>query len=334
MVRVMGCRRSGNGKSVDAVRARRRPLAAMALAAASLVLPAAAAASHTQPQPDITKMQYTPIGKYGPAGQNTVVTGETPSTTIPATNSPLMPTSGSGRKYNPSGEYVAYDTNLFETLSLPFRAAGDETSDDPYGNGGNQPEYGKCNPLAAPDPDGLAPLTPVAGRCPNHHNEYFAYFEETMKEILGPFGVSVKRYPFESPGSGNTKSGLAHNVAAVVPGADHPDETVIVSGHYDQTTEGPASAWDSAEGHAQVIRMAKIMADYWTATGTRPSATIKFAPWDQEESGLLGSADYVENNIPPGEEDKVRAYFNVDPCAGAYPAFYRGNPLDRVPMTL
>ena len=308
---------------------------------AGLALPSAAFADHSQPQPDITKMQYTPIGKYGPAGQNTLdpaLPGETPSATIPTTNSPLDPTDG--LKYNPSGEYVAYDTNLFETLSLPFRAAGDvdadgnPDADDPYGNGGNQPKYGSCNPFAEPDPDGLAPLTPVAGRCPNHHFEYLDYYEETMKEILGPFGVSLKRYPFESPGSGNTKSGIAHNVAAVVPGADHPDETVLVSGHYDQTTEGPASAWDSAEGHAQVIRMAKIMADYWTATGTRPSATIKFIPWDQEESGLLGSADYVDNNIPPGEEDKVRAYFNVDPCAGAYPAFYHGNPEDRVPMTL
>lgn len=277
-------------------------------------------------------MEYVPIGKYGPAGQNTVVPGETPSVTLPATNSPLTPTSG--RKYNPSGEYVAYDTNLFETLTWPYRAAGDTADNDPPGNGGNQPDYGKCDPLAPPDPDGFAPLTAAAGRCPNHHLEYLDYFEETMKEILGPFGVTVERYPFESPGSTNTKMGQSHNVAAIVPGADHPDETVIVSGHYDQTTEGPASAWDSAEGHAEVIRMAKIMADYWEATGTRPSATIKFAPWDQEESGLLGSADYVANNIPPGEEDKVRAYFNVDPCAGAYPAFYRGNPADRVPLTL
>ncbi|MDQ3435054.1 MAG: M28 family peptidase, partial [Actinomycetota bacterium] len=299
---------------------------------AGVLLPASALAAHAQPVPQIGQMDYAPIGKYGPADEQRVVAGQTGSATIPATNGPIDPTAG--RKFNPSGKFVAYDTNVFESLTLPYRAAGDTSDIDPAGNGGGQPEYGKCNPAATPDPDGFAPLTLFAGRCPNHQLEYLDYYEETMKEILGPFGVTVKRYKFSSPGSGNTKSGDSYNVAAVVPGADHPEDTVIVSGHYDQTTEGPASSWDSAEGHAQVIRMAKIMADYWRATGTRPSATIKFAPWDQEESGLLGSTDYVENNIPPGEEDKVRGYFNVDPCAGAYPAYYRGNPADRVPLTM
>ena len=333
------CGRVGLGEARRSERGIWASASALALTAlcVGLSVTPPARASDPQPAPNISAMEYHPIGKFGPAGQNTVVGGETPSTTIPPTNSPLTPTSG--LRYNPSGEYVAYDTNLFETLTLPYRAAGDTADDDPPGNdfpppGGGSPNYGQCDPAAAPDPDGFAPLTPLAGRCPNHHLEYLNYFEATMKDILGPFGVTVKRYPFQSPGSTNTKSGISHNIAAVVPGADHPEQTVIVSGHYDQTTEGPASAWDSAEGHAEVIRMAKIMADYWTATGTRPAATIKFAPWDQEESGLLGSADYVANNVVPGEEDKVRGYFNVDPCAGGYPAFYRGNPLDRVPLTM
>ena len=38
-----------------------------------------------------------------------------------------------------------------------------------------------------------------------------------------------------------------------------------------------------------MIRVAKLMADYWKATGTRPSATIKFMPTDGEEDGSLGS---------------------------------------------
>jgi PKD repeat protein len=78
------------------------------------------------------------------------------------------------------------------------------------------------------------------------------------------------------------------------------------------------------------------MADYWRATGTRPSASVKFSPWDSEESGTWGSIDYVQNNIPPDEEEKVRAYFNMDPCAGAYPAYYHGIPVpgNRVPEVL
>ncbi|MDP9389151.1 MAG: M28 family peptidase, partial [Actinomycetota bacterium] len=242
---------------------------------------------------------------------------------------PLM----DGRRFNPSGTYNAYDTNVFEVLGLPYRAAGDVSADDPYGNGGD-PRHGFCAADTSPttELDRPGSLSRVAGRCPNHQLEYSRYFEDTMRDILGDFGVAIHRYRFFNPGSDNTQSGVAVNTAAVVPGTDHPDETVVVSGHFDQTNDGPASAWDSAEGHAEVIRVAKIMADYWRATGTRPSATVKFVPWDAEESGTLGSQDYVEHNVVPGQAGKVRGYFNVDPCAGGYPAFRRGNPADRIPL--
>ena len=296
---------------------------AAAVAALVLALAPSAQATHPQPAPDINHMDYSPIGHFKPGD---LVPGTTSHDTVFA---PLM----SGRKFNPSGKYNAFDNNVFETLSLPFRAAGDETADDPYGNGGD-PRHGYCrqphNPIARP---GNAALMP--GVCPNHALEWGDYYAETMREILGDFGVSIRRYEFQvpqpAPGD-NTLGGKAHNVAAVVPGADHPDETVLVGAHYDQTNDGPASAWDSAEGHAQVIRMAKIMADYWRATGTRPSATVKFIPWAGEEAGILGSKDYAANNIVPGEEHEVRSYWNTDPCAGGYPAFRRGIPGERVDL--
>ncbi len=140
-----------------------------------------------------------------------------------------------------------------------------------------------------------------------------------MRDILGDFGVTFHRYRFENPGSSNTQSGAAYNPAAIVPGATNPDETVIIGAHFDQTNDGPASAWDSQEGHAQVIRVAKLMADYWRDTGTRPAVTVKFIPWDGEESGTLGSADYADNNIVPGQEAKVRSYWNTDPAPAATP---------------
>lgn len=296
-------------------------LKALALALALASVPVQeAAADHPQSSPDpvVMKDLYKPEGHFK-AGSR-----------IPAPNDfSVFEDEMEGLRFNPSGEYNAFDTNVFETLALPYRAAGDESADDPYGNGGD-PRHGYC----APDPDDDRPgdLTPVAGHCPNHQLEYSRYFEATMRDILADFGVAIRRYRFWNPGGGNTESGRAINTAAVVPGADHPEDTVIVSGHYDQTNEGPASVWDSAEGHAEVIRMAKIMSDYWRRTGTRPSATIKFVPWDAEESGTLGSADYVANNIVPGEELKVRGYWNVDPCAGGYPAYRFGNPADRVDL--
>lgn len=295
-------------------------------------------ADHPQPALDPSKVDYTPIGHYGPADRG----GE--SATIPQPGNP--PAVGP----NPSGKYVAYDTNMWESLALPARHPGDDCNslppekrhpdcrdgdkdaDDDGPSGTGSAAFGFC-----PDPlvNGF-----VAGECQNNQLEYLDYYEQTMKDMLSDFGVVVHRYGFQSPGFGGrgeplaAAGGQAYNIGAVVPGADHPEETVLVSGHYDFTDSGPAAAWDSAEGHAEVIRMAKIMSDYWRATGTRPSATVKFIPWDSEESGTHGSIDYVENNIPPGEEDKVRGYFNVDPCAGAYPAFRNGDPASRVPEVL
>lgn len=290
------------------------PLRVLALALILLVLPTAPAlADHPQPAPDIAKLDYSPIGKY--KGGDPIPTPDAP---------PTDP--------NPSGKWNAYDTNVYESLALPSRQAGDQKADDAPGTGFAQ--YGFC-------PQSDLTFAPY-GKCANHQQEYLDHFAREMNTILGKFGVVVKRYPFTSPGintrpgnPGNpsTPGGQAYNIAAVVPGADHPDETVIVGAHYDVTDSAPAPAWDSSEGHAEIMRMAKIMADYWTQTGTRPSATIKFVPWDQEESGTLGSLDYINKNIPPGEESKVRGYFNVDPCAGAYPAYRRGG-LDQVPVQM
>ncbi|HEX2084583.1 MAG TPA: M28 family peptidase [Solirubrobacteraceae bacterium] len=276
-----------------------------------------ALANHGQPAFDPSKLDYSPIGFFKPGD------------TLPP-NEPLAPTSG--RKYNPSGKYNAFDTNFFETVTWPYRGAGDETDNDPPGGGDPGRRHGYCAPNPEPRPGPEAVWSPIAGECPNHQLEYIAYYEETMRDILGEFGVTFRRYEFHNPGSGNTIDGRAINPAAIVPGSDHPDEHIVVGAHYDKTTDGPASTWDSQEGHAQMIRVAKIMADYWKATGTRPSATVKFIPWDGEESGTLGSLDYATNNIVPGEEHKVRAYFNTDPCAGGYPAYRFGNPNDRVDL--
>jgi PKD repeat protein len=260
---------------------------------------------------------------------------------------------------------VAYDTNVWEALTLPARHPGDncnslapedqdvhcregdmdDDASDPVartgytgyqGPNGTSTTHGTCPPQP--------PEFGTWGECFNNQLEYLDYYEHTMEALLADFGGTVHRYPFHSAGTGDRTSvpagspsaagGQAYNIAAVVPGADHPEQTVIVGAHYDLTDSAPAAAWDSAEGHTEVMRMAYIMSDYWRKTGTRPSATIKFMPWDSEESGTFGSIDYVANNIPPGQESSVRAYFNVDPCAGAYPAYKDGNYTQRTPEVL
>jgi hypothetical protein len=283
---------------------------------AGLALGGAPAAMGAAPQPplDITKLPYQPIGHFKP--------GEAippdVSTACEQVAKPLM----NGKIFNPSGTWNAFDTNVFETLCLPFRNQDDTSIDDPWGNGGNgETRHGYCagaNPQDPMDP----------GVCPNHQLEFIDYYKATMLEILKDFAPAFHQYDFEHP------EGTGRNPAVVVAGADNPEESIIIGSHYDQTTTGPASTWDSQEGHAEMIRVAKLMVDYWKATGTRPSATIKFMPMDGEEDGTLGSAAYVSDHIVPEQESKVRGYWNADPCAGGYPARRYGNPSDMVPINV
>lgn len=224
-------------------------------------------------------------------------------------------------KPNPKGNWNAYDLNAFETIWFPERQAGDASAKDAPGGA---IAHGVCPPSG----------------CPNHSLEFVKFWTKSMGSIVRPFGGAVHAYPFENAGGEippyylATPSGKAFNLQATIPGAVHPEQMVIVSGHYDQTDSGPGSAWDSAEGHATVFRIAKLMTDYWRKTGTRPAASVKFTAWAGEESGTNGSKAFIRDNLLPFTNLRPLGYFNLDPCAGAYPAYYRGNPAYQVKMVM
>ena len=291
------------------------PLAcALALSAAP-----AAVASHPQQPIDNSKIAYDPVGHFKAGDPIPSDYGKSCETVTPLLKDGV---------FNPSGKFNAHDTSIYEVFCLPFRDQGDLSDADPLGNGGGEPRHGYC---AGAEPAGNIVTDPAAaGRCPNHQLEFVKHFKTQMEAILGDFGVSFEVHEYlQDDGTCRTaaeKEGVctARLPMAVVAGADHPEQNILIGSHFDQTETGPASVWDSQEGHAEMIRVAKIMADYWKATGTRPSATVKFVPMDGEEDGLLGSVEYVNNVIPPEGEKNVRGYFNADPCAGGYPAFHYG----------
>jgi hypothetical protein len=269
------------------------------LVIAGLALPSQARPA--APKTDITKLIYAPEPSY---------------VTVPP-----LPDPAAVPKPNPLGNWNAYDVNAFETLWYPERQAGDASDKDAPGGAIS---HGVCPPTG----------------CPNHSLEFVKFWKKSMASIVEPFGGVARSYHFDNAASSippyvfATPGGDAYNLQAVIPGAVHPEEMVIVSGHYDQTDSGPGSAWDSAEGHATVFRIAKLMTDYWKKTNTRPAVTVKFTAWAGEESGTNGSAAYIRDNILPFANLHVRGYFNLDPCAGAYPAFYRGNPAYQVKMVM
>ncbi|WP_288758655.1 M28 family metallopeptidase [uncultured Brevundimonas sp.] len=104
------------------------------------------------------------------------------------------------------------------------------------------------------------------------------------------------------------------NVLARIPGAQHPDETVMYGAHWDGYGVGTPdasgdkiynAAVDNATGVAALLELAHAF-----AAGPRPKRSIVFAAWSGEEAGLLGSTYYAANPVWPLE--KTIANINVD----------------------
>jgi Zn-dependent M28 family amino/carboxypeptidase len=92
------------------------------------------------------------------------------------------------------------------------------------------------------------------------------------------------------------------NVAAMIPGATRPQESVIYSAHWDHLGVGEA---DARRPHLQ--RRARQCQRHGIAGGTgarlglapRPARSVVFLAVTAEERGLLGSTYYAQNPLFP-----------------------------------
>jgi hypothetical protein len=80
------------------------------------------------------------------------------------------------------------------------------------------------------------------------------------------------------------------NVVATLRGTVNPELVYVVSSHYDSVTAGPG-ADDDSSGTAALLEAARVMA------GHPMPATIVFASFTGEESGLLGSREFVRRAV-------------------------------------
>jgi hypothetical protein len=104
-----------------------------------------------------------------------------------------------------------------------------------------------------------------------------------------------------------TSNGPREEVYCTKIGTTRPDEMYIVAGHMDGIGWGEAVN-DDGSGTALVMELARIfsMADVQT------DRSIRFALWNNEESGLNGARAYVEQRVElQGKEDP--------PGSGRYP---------------
>ncbi|KAL1977570.1 hypothetical protein VTN31DRAFT_429 [Thermomyces dupontii] len=100
------------------------------------------------------------------------------------------------------------------------------------------------------------------------------------------------------------------NVIGVIKGII-PDEVVILGNHRDAWIAGGAG--DPNSGSAALNEVIRSFGEALKA-GWRPLRTIVFASWDGEEYGLLGSTEWVEENLPWLSKANA-VYINVDVAA-------------------
>ena len=106
----------------------------------------------------------------------------------------------------------------------------------------------------------------------------------------------------------------AFNVVGDFPGAEKPDEVVIVGGHED--------SWDLAEGATDngtgaVVALEVLRA--MKASGLRPKRTLRVVLFSGEEEGLLGSQAYLKAHA--AELDKLQAVLVDDAGSGRITGF-------------
>jgi len=93
------------------------------------------------------------------------------------------------------------------------------------------------------------------------------------------------------------------NILAELPGKN--DDNVVMAGaHLDSVQQGPG-VQDNGSGSAAILETAVQMAK------VKPTNTVRFAWWGAEESGLIGSTQYVAG-LSQDEIDDIALYLNFD----------------------
>ncbi len=101
------------------------------------------------------------------------------------------------------------------------------------------------------------------------------------------FGYAPEYQWFSARGA---VGGQTANVIATLKGTINPELVYVVSSHYDSVAVGPG-ADDDTSGTAALLEAARVLA------GHPMPATIVFASFTGEESGLLGSREFVRRAV-------------------------------------
>ena len=117
----------------------------------------------------------------------------------------------------------------------------------------------------------------------------------------------------------------AHDVVAVLPGAELPDEWIVRGNHHDAWVNG---ATDPVSGMVALLAEAQAVGRL-AAAGWRPRRTLVYAGWDAEEPGLLGSSEWAEAHADELRAKAV-AYLNTDSLSRGFLSLAGSHSLERL----
>jgi hypothetical protein len=118
--------------------------------------------------------------------------------------------------------------------------------------------------------------------------------QDRSAERLASLGFSVERQDY----------GSGVNIIGRLEGTRSPDETVLISAHYDHIPGCPG-ADDNATGVAGALEAARVLR-------TPRPRTLVVALWDEEENGFGGSEAYASRLMSRGEADHVVVSFVLE----------------------
>jgi aminopeptidase S len=125
-------------------------------------------------------------------------------------------------------------------------------------------------------------------------------------DVMRGAGFKVSTPTYEMSGD-DGENGTGRNVIAQTRSGD-PGRVVMIGAHLDSVPEGPGIV-DDGSGVASLLEIA-------TQLGADPPVqnTVRFAFFDNEESGAVGSVGYVEG-LSAADRKKIKLYLNVDMVA-------------------
>ncbi len=117
----------------------------------------------------------------------------------------------------------------------------------------------------------------------------------------------------------------ASNVIGEIRGSSRPDEIVLFGAHLDSFDLG-TGALDNGVNVVMLINIARQI----TRLGLTPERTIRFALWNGEEQGFVGSWKYAEQHENELDKHIVAASFDIG--SGRTTGFFTGGRPALVPM--